>query len=271
MPYPAPTQADIDFYREHGWLVVKKAIPIDELDLIESKIQILIDEKEKFSFDWAWDAKEKREDRSFRIIQSSPTIVWKEVDQSAHRKWLTEFGSALMDMPMEVFFNMFLGKPPGKSAATEWHQDEGYWGRNLEDRGITCWIPMHDVDVSNGCMLIIDKGHKDGILTHHLVDGMASDLLPCDVDESRTVVVPVKRGDVTFHHSKMPHMTPANVSQTWRKVVTNHMQKVGSGGEGNHYPWKVYVNQRTGERIVPETCADGVPDAMAPRPRERTT
>jgi hypothetical protein len=57
----------------------------------------------------------------------------------------------------------------------------------------------------------------------------------------------------------------------YMKVVTNHMQKVGSGGEGNHYPWKVYVNQRTGERIVPETSADGVPDTMAPRPRETTT
>ena len=47
-------------------------------------------------------------------------------------------------------------------------------------------------------------------------------------------------------------MTPANVSKTWRKIVTNHLQKVGSGGEGGHYPWKVYVNQRTGERTIPE-------------------
>jgi ectoine hydroxylase-related dioxygenase (phytanoyl-CoA dioxygenase family) len=172
-----------------------------------------------------------------------------------------------MNLKLDFWYDQFLGKPPGKSVPTYWHQDEGYWGRNLEDRGVTCWIPLHDVDVSNGCMHFIDRGHKDGILTHHLVEGMASDLLTCDVDEARTVVVPVKRGDVTFHHSKMPHMTPANVSETWRKVVTNHMQKVGSGGEGNHYPWKVYVNQRTGERIVPETSADGVPAEMAPRAR----
>src|SRR5215467_7886341 len=85
---------------------------------------------------------------------------------SANRKWLVGYASALMDMEMEVFFNMFLGKPPGKSAPTYWHQDEAYWGRNLEDRGITCWIPMHDVDESNGCMHFIDRGHRDGIITH---------------------------------------------------------------------------------------------------------
>jgi hypothetical protein len=29
---------------------------------------------------------------------------------------------------------------------TYWHQDEAYWGRNLCDRGITCWMPLQDVD-----------------------------------------------------------------------------------------------------------------------------
>jgi hypothetical protein len=46
-------------------------------------------------------------------------------------------------------------------------------------------------------------------------------------------------------------MTTANASSRWRKAVTNHMQKIGAGGEGDHYPWKVLVNQRTGERVTP--------------------
>ena len=46
-------------------------------------------------------------------------------------------------------------------------------------------------------------------------------------------------------------MTPANQSDGWRKAVTTHMRVVGSLGEGDHYPWKVYVNQITGERTVP--------------------
>ena len=42
-------------------------------------------------------------------------------------------------------------------------------------------------------------------------------------------------------------------SDGWRRAVTTHMRVVGSQGEGDHYPWKVYVNQVTGERIVPPT------------------
>jgi hypothetical protein len=46
-------------------------------------------------------------------------------------------------------------------------------------------------------------------------------------------------------------MTNANTSRAWRKAVTNHMQQLGAGGEGDHYPWKVLVNQRTGVKTVP--------------------
>ena len=201
----------------------------------------------------AWSKDEAREDRSFRIVQSSPSFVWKDIKEQPYRLWLIRFGNALMGMELSYWYDQFLAKPPGRSVPTYWHQDEGYWGSNLWDKGVTGWIPLQDVDAGNGCMHFIDRGHKDGVLPHHLVEGMQSDLLTCDVDESRTVVCPISRGDVTFHHSKTPHMTTANTSKGWRKAVTNHMQEVGAGGEGDHYPWKVYVNQRTGERIVPDS------------------
>jgi len=47
-------------------------------------------------------------------------------------------------------------------------------------------------------------------------------------------------------------MTTANTSSRWRKALSNHMQQEGAGGEGGHYRWKIYVNQKTGEVIVPE-------------------
>jgi phytanoyl-CoA hydroxylase len=243
MPFPTATRSQIDFFARHGWLVVEDAIPQDDLDLVETQCERLLTDKERLAFDWAWDESEDREDRSFRIVQSWPSLVWKEIADQPYRKWLVEFGSALMGKPMAFWYDQFLAKPPGRSAPTAWHQDEGYWGRDLDDKGVTCWMPLQDVDATNGCMHFIDGGHLDGVLTHRRVEGMASDQLTCSPDESRTVVCPIRRGSVTFHHSKTPHMTPANSSQRWRKAIANHISAVGVTGEGDHYPWRVQVNQ----------------------------
>ncbi len=251
MPYPEASDEQIDRFLRHGWLVVEEAIPAADLDLLERRCDKILADKERFANDWAWDAREPREARSFRIVQSSPRFVWREIADQPYRLWLTAFGSSLMRAEMAFWYDQFLAKPPGHDAPTRWHQDEGYWGRNLFDKGVTCWIPLQDVDAANGCMHFIDAGHRDGVLSHRLVEGVASDLLVCEVDESRAVAAPIKRGAVTFHHSKTPHMTPANTSAGYRKAVTNHLQAPGAGGEGDHYPWKVLVNQRTGERSVP--------------------
>ena len=49
----------------------------------------------------------------------------------------------------------------------------------------------------------------------------------------------------------MPHMTPVNQSAEWRSVLSSNFKIVGCEGEGGHYPWKIYVNQYTGEVIDP--------------------
>jgi hypothetical protein len=253
MPYPTATDADVAHFAAHGWIAVVDAVDPADLALLEERCQRIIDEKESMAFDWAWEAGTDRDQREFKILQSSPSLFWSDFETARFRTWAVEFASALMGRPLEFWYDQFLAKPPQKSVATRWHQDEGYWGRNLADRGITCWMPMHDVDPSNGCMHFIDGGHKDGVLEHRNPAELQSDLLVCEPDEARCVAAPLRLGGVTFHHSKTPHMTTPNTTDRWRRILTQHLRVVGSEGEGDHYPWKVYVNQVTGERLVPES------------------
>lgn len=255
MPYPKASAEQIDSYREHGFLVVEDAIDPDDLSELLERCQTIIDNKETMAFDWAWDKSKSKDERDFKILQSSPTLIWPEAFADApFRRWAVEFGSALMGEEMEFWYDQFLAKPPEKGAPTLWHQDEAYWGRVLDDKGITCWMPFHDVAIENGCMSFIDGGHKLGVIEHRQPDNVQSDLLFCEPDESRAVACPVKLGSVTFHHSKTPHMTTANTTGQWRKILTQHLKSPGAAGEGEHYAWKVYVNQYTGERVVPSNA-----------------
>lgn len=251
MAYPECRERDLAFFEEHGFLVLEHAIDAADLALVAERCEPILAHKHKLAFDWAWEKGVAREERAFKIVQGSPTFVWPEIAKTRFRAWMVAFGAALMRRPLEFWYDQFLAKPPRDGAPTYWHQDEGYWGRNLEERGITCWMPLHDVDERNGCMHFIDAGHRDGVLPHRQPAHIQSDLLVCEPDLSRAVACPIRAGSVTFHHGKTPHMTPANQSDAWRRAVTTHMRVVGSPGEGDHYPWKVYVNQITGERIVP--------------------
>jgi phytanoyl-CoA hydroxylase len=251
MPYPEATDADVAFYAAHGWIAVEDAIDPDDLQVLVGRCDEILAKKDEMAFDWAWEEGRSLDEREFKILQSSPTRFWPELNASRFRTWAVDYASVLMGQPVEFWYDQFLAKPPEKGAVTQWHQDEGYWGRNLDDRGITCWMPFHDVDERNGCMHFIDGGHREGVLEHRRPDGLQSDLLFCEPDETRTIARPLRVGGVTFHHSKTPHMTPANTTDTWRRILTQHLRVVGTAGEGDHYPWKIYVNQFTGERITP--------------------
>lgn len=252
MAYPQASAADIAFFQEHGWIVVREAIDPDDLVELIGHCEEILERRDTMAFDWAWEKGTPREARRFRIVQASPTRHWPEINDSRFRKWAIDYAGALMGRPLEFWYDQFLAKPPQNEAPTHWHQDEGYWGRNLDDRGITCWMPFHDVDEANGCMHFIDGGHRDGILEHKRPDNVQSDLLCCEPDERRTVACPIPLGSVTFHHGKTPHMTPANTTNDWRRILTQHLRVVGTTGEGDHYPWKIYVNQFTGETFVPD-------------------
>jgi phytanoyl-CoA hydroxylase len=249
--YRAAADSDVEFFEEHGWLVVEDVIDPADLGRLEARCDEIIANKDTMAYDWAWQKGEGRDERTFRILQGSPSYEWNEFADAPFRTWATTFASALMGFEVEFWYDQFLAKPGGTSVPTLWHQDEAYWGRNLGDQGITCWMPFHDVDPRNGCMHFIDRGHRDGVLLHERPDHIQSDLLACHPDESRMVVCPISLGSVTFHHSKTPHMTSANTTATWRRVLTQHFKKAGNAGEGDHYPWKVWVEQFTGQVIKP--------------------
>jgi ectoine hydroxylase-related dioxygenase (phytanoyl-CoA dioxygenase family) len=251
MAYPHATVDDVAFFAEHGWIVVADAVDPADLSVLEDRCDTILENKETLAFDWAWEKGTDRDQRDFRILQSSPSIFFPELNEARFRSWAIVYATALLGRQVEFWYDQFLAKPPGVSVATLWHQDEAYWGRNLDGRGITCWMPLHDVDERNGCMHFIDRGHRDGVLEHRQPRDVQSDLIFCEPDESRSVACPIRLGSVTFHHGKTPHMTPANRTDSWRRILTQHLRVEGAPGEGDHYPWKVYVNQFTGERSQP--------------------
>ena len=139
-----------------------------ELDSITALCDQIIEKKETLAFDWAWEKGQARDERDVQDPAVEPDDVvaravnGRPVPHVGGRVRLRTDGLRASSSGTTSSWR----KPPQKSAPTLWHQDEGYWGRNLDDLGITCWMPFHDVDERNGCMHFIDGGQHDGVLEH---------------------------------------------------------------------------------------------------------
>ena len=103
-----------------------------------------------------------------------------------------------------------------------WHQDSGYLLRHCDSELIvTCWIPLVDADSENGCLQVLPRCHKRGILEHR-TGGPAGFLiipdeaLPKDVEP---VTVPVKRGGVLLMTDMTPHCSTPNTTEHIRWSV----------------------------------------------------
>ena len=153
---------------------------IDPADLValERRCDEIIANKETMAFDWAWeDGTRPQPSASSGSSRAARAGAPREFDDRAvpHVGRRVRLGAARH--AGRVLVRPVPRQAAARSAATRWHQDEGYWGRALDDRGITCWMPFHDVDERNGCMHFIDGGHRDGVLAHERPPDMQSDLL----------------------------------------------------------------------------------------------
>ena len=106
-------------------------------------------------------------------------------------------------------------KVPGRTlGVVPWHQDSGYFERLCDTHTIvTCWVPLVDANVRNGCMQILPRSHKRGILTHH-TGGNAGFLVIEDQDLPTDVPPPVtaevRAGGIVLMTNLTPHSSTPN-------------------------------------------------------------
>lgn len=134
---------------------------------------------------------------------------------SAHDNILPRVRAILGDK-VRLFRDAFMAKPAKHGSAKPYHQDSAYW--NVEPMDLcSVWIALDTAGFENGCMRVIPGSHRGGIIEHkHLEDFQVEDE---QVDLSREVAVPLKRGGALFFHSLILHATSPNTSDHPRRAM----------------------------------------------------
>lgn len=133
-----------------------------------------------------------------------------------------------------VWATSFFTKDAQSPAFVSWHQDATYWGLSEPDV-LTAWVAFTDATVENGAMRMIPGSHGEQ-LVHR--DTFAADNLlsrgqeiEVEVDEARGVDVLLRAGEMSLHHVRMVHGSPANRSHDRRigfaiRYIPTHVRQL---------------------------------------------
>lgn len=208
-----PSPEEVEFFREHGYLVVDRLTTDEEIDWLAEVYEHVFDpanaDGDGAPVDRSGDI--GPDGRNLLLQAFFPEMHHPELLQTVAHRNARKYAAALLGVDAEELssWGHMIRKGPGGREAP-WHQDEAYWDPELTYHALGCWLPLHDVTEEMGTMQFIPGSHKLGVLDHRAEGDPAVHLLTTDVDTSTRVVCPLRKGGATFHDKNTLHYTAPN-------------------------------------------------------------
>ena len=148
-----------------------------------------------------------------------------------------------------------------------WHQDQGVT-REAADASeiLTVWIPLVDVDRTNGCLQVLPGVTGFGLLQHEATGG--THIKPAMMPDVEPYDCVMRRGDLLLMSAYTPHRGHQNRSDRVRWSIDLRFQKTGTPTGRSNLP-EVVVQSRADPASVQEDydewCSRWVAALAAPK------
>ena len=147
-------------------------------------------------------------------------LLFPWLDEVVHHTTIVDAIEDLYGPDLLCWSTNFFIKEANNPAFVSWHQDSTYWGLNKPDV-VTAWVALTPSNAGNGAMAFIPKTHTADQMPHR--DTFAKNNLltrgqevAVDVDASRAVTIELEPGEISLHHVRLVHGSPANPSNDRR-------------------------------------------------------
>ena len=120
---------------------------------------------------------------------------------------------------------IFWIKEAGAGSYISWHQDTRYWGLS-SDNVVTAWLALSPASVEAGCMRVMPGTHKGDVLAHedtyHKDNMLTRGQEIQNLDEDKSVYMPLKAGEMSIHNYRLAHASGPNKSADRRIGISMH-------------------------------------------------
>jgi ectoine hydroxylase-related dioxygenase (phytanoyl-CoA dioxygenase family) len=114
---------------------------------------------------------------------------------------------------------MFMNKAAGKGTWLPWHQDR--WNFLDQDPLLTVWIPLDEATLENGCVQIIRRSHRKGLINPEHSSGFLTEVQAIEHASAEDIVpILVEPGDLVVLHNHLLHASDKNRTSSPRRALS---------------------------------------------------
>ena len=256
-------------FNEDGFVVVRDLFDSSEIKFYREVIKEAIKERKHFDERVLKDRSEY--EKSFTQCQN----LWEDyidIRKLTFDQRVCKIASKLLDTDaIRLWHDQALVKESG-GRETDPHHDQPYWPIK-ETKTITAWIPLCDIDETNGQLGFYSGSHK-------IKDKKFINIFSGKVDENNFLEIAnvspdqisyqaMKEGDVSFHHGLTFHRAKSNISNYDRIVHTAIFFADGCTRGDDKFHFSVdRSNIKVGEKIDSDVTPIAFPISTLPeRPK----
>ena len=203
-----PTDEEVAFFRENGFLAVERITTDEEIDWLRPVFEAAFEES---------GGKMAPQSKKADYQTMFPELRYPELLHTTYLRNARRYAAALLGVDESELstWGHMIRKPVAGSRIAPWHQDEAYWEPEVDyPKALGSWLPLHDCSVEQGTMQFIPGSHLGGVYDHRFWDDdPAHNLLEVvGVDTSSPVACPLTKGGCTFHDKRTLHFTAENTT-----------------------------------------------------------
>jgi ectoine hydroxylase-related dioxygenase (phytanoyl-CoA dioxygenase family) len=228
------TQAQIDFYRENGFVVLDEFLTPDELETWCEAVDEAVANRGKQRILGRQET--RPDDDYYENVFTQRVNLWQ--DNETIRKLILDprLGKLAAELAgvdgIRIWHDQALIKRPW-SNPTGWHLDNPYWSFSSRD-AITLWLALDDATVHNGCLYFLSGTHKLATFDNASIGPNIGDLFKVYPDwvTLEAAPAPMKAGSCSFHNGLIAHGAGANMTPGFRRAMTCAYMPDGSTFNG---------------------------------------
>ena len=210
----------LTFFNDNGYLVIKSLLAPNEVETIKDiqkneAVAALKDFEAKGTIPdgFHWEGQLDANGQPVLRMIGQPFQRFDGFHDIFSSQKLLKVVSSIIGPEIYLHSSKMMCKPPLVGRNKPWHQDLAYWD-DMEPRQVTLWCAIDAATKMNGCIQVIPKSHKNGLLKHENEDEWQ--IQERDINKEDIVYAEMDPGDVLLLNVLTLHASGDNLSSERR-------------------------------------------------------